>query len=95
MIPHCPIIFGEMLIETLCQLLSWMEDPSVSCEHVLFSLVDNKVVWPMVRQDKFRQYNQTEDRDEEGQSQSSCLAVAEETRHVKNEVTSHEPCDKA
>lgn len=37
--------------------------------NVLFSLVDNKIVWPMARQNKGRQYYQTKDGDEEVWSQ--------------------------
>ena len=45
----------------------WGNNPSVRCEYASLSLINNKAVWPIARQDKVRWDNQTEDWDKEGQ----------------------------
>lgn len=42
--------------------MQW-DGPSVPCEHVLLSLIDNEVVCPRTRQNKGKWCNQTKDRE--------------------------------
>ena len=67
-------------------------NPSAHCEYVLFSLVNKEANCSIAMRDKIKQDNQTEDTGMKKGRVNRYVSqpVADEARHVKNEVTSHE-----
>ena len=67
-----------------CVLL-W-DDLSVCCDMYSSHWLIIKAVWPIVRQDRVRWNNQTENSNKEGQSQAICQPVPRGTRCIRAQV---------